>query len=306
MSTTAIHNIGELTTNDPANGGVMGRRHDAGVVLDEGLVAWVGDSRATPQADESIDACGRAVIPGFVDSHTHLVFAGDRAEEFERRMAGTPTGGGILRTVDATRAATTAELDALARRRRAEMLASGTTTVEVKSGYELTVHGERRMLEVARGLTDEVTWLGAHAVPTEFSSDRDGYVAVLTGEMLAACRPAARWADAFCDPVAFSVEECRAVLGAAAATGLGVRVHADQHADSGGAALAAELARRARTTAPSALATVPARSRTPVSWRPWCPVRSSARAPPTRTRASCAMPAWPSRSPRTAIPARRT
>jgi imidazolonepropionase len=243
MGSTAITNIGELTTNDPLSAdGPLGRRHDAGLVIEQGLVAWVGASRDTPQADDSIDAGGGAVIPGFVDSHTHLVFAGDRADEFEARMAGEPYGGGgILRTVEATRAASTGALDRAARRRLNEMRASGTTTVEVKSGYELSIDGERRLLDVAAGLTDEVTWLGAHAVPPEFAARRDEYVQLLIGPMLERCAPVARWADAFCDPVAFSVEECRAVLQAAKAAGLGIRVHANQLGDSGGVELAAEL-----------------------------------------------------------------
>ena len=182
MGSLAISNIGELTTNDSNAGeGPMGRRHDAGLVIDRGVISWVGASRDTPAADASIDADGGAVIPGFVDSHTHLVFAGDRADEFEARMKGLAyDGGGILRTVESTRAASTDALDRGARRRLAEMRSMGTTTVEVKSGYDLTVDGERRLLDVATSLTDEVTWLGAHAVPAEFAARRDEYVRVLT------------------------------------------------------------------------------------------------------------------------------
>jgi imidazolonepropionase len=243
VASIAITNIGELTTNDAAAGaGRLGRRHDAGLVLDQGVVAWIGASKDTPAADHSIDAGTGSVIPGFVDAHTHLVFAGDRADEFEARMAGAPfDGGGILRTVAATRAASTAALDRAARRRLADMLATGTTTVEVKSGYELSIDGERRLLDVAAGLTDEVTWLGAHVLPKEFASRRDEYVRLLIGPMLERCAPVSRWADAFCDPVAFSVEECRAVLQAAASSGLGIRVHANQLGDTGGVELAAEL-----------------------------------------------------------------
>ncbi len=243
MGSVAISNIGELTTNDRTLGeGAVGRRHVAGLVIDDGLVAWAGASADTPAADTSIDAEGGAVIPGFVDSHTHLVFAGDRADEFEARMAGVPyDGGGILRTVEATRAASTGSLDRAARRRLAEMRATGTTTVEIKSGYDLSVAGERRLLDVAASLTEEVTWLGAHAVPPEFAARRDEYLRLLTGPMLEGCAPVTRWADAFCDPVAFSVEECRAVLTAAKAAGLGIRVHGNQLGDSGGVELAAEL-----------------------------------------------------------------
>ncbi len=243
MASLAISNIGELTTNDARHGdGALGRLHDACLVVEGGLVAWVGPSSGAPAADDAIDARGGAVIPGFVDSHTHLVFAGDRADEFEARMAGAPfDGGGILRTVASTRAASTDDLERDARQRLAEMLASGTTTVEAKSGYDLTVGGERRLLEVSASLTEEVTWLGAHAVPPELAGRRDDYVGELSGSMLERCAPVARWADAFCDPVGFSVEECRTVLSAARAAGLGIRLHADQTADMGGAELAAEL-----------------------------------------------------------------
>jgi len=243
MRSIAIRNVGELTTNDvDAGDGPMGRRVDAGLVVEDGRVAWIGASRDTPAADDSIDAAGGAVIPGFVDSHTHLVFAGDRADEFEARMAGVAyDGGGILRTVAATRAARTGQLEADARRRLGEMRSTGTTTVEVKSGYDLSTDGERRLLDVAGSLTDEVTWLGAHAVPSEYAARRDDYVALLCGAMLERCAPAARWADAFCDPVAFSVEECRAVLSAAKGAGLGIRVHGNQLGESGGVELAVEL-----------------------------------------------------------------
>lgn len=243
MASLAVTDIGELTTNDPdAGDGPMGRRTGAGLVLDDGVVAWVGASRDTPAADGVLDAQGGSVVPGFVDSHTHLVFAGDRADEFEARMAGAPyAAGGILRTVASTRGADTDELAAGARRRLREMQASGTTTVEVKSGYDLTVEGEGRLLEVAGGVSDEVTFLGAHAVPAEHAADRDAYVALVAGAMLERCAPEARWADAFCDPAAFSVDECREVLVAARAAGLGLRLHANQFGDSGGVELAAEL-----------------------------------------------------------------
>lgn len=243
MGSLAVTGIAELTTNDPGTGdGPMGRRLDAGLVLDDGVVAWVGPSSDTPAADAGLDAQGAAVIPGFVDSHTHLVFAGDRVDEFEARMAGAPyAAGGILRTVSATRAAPTESLLRDARRRVREMHASGTTTIEVKSGYDLTVDGERRLLGVAGELTDEVTLLGAHGVPIEYAERRDEYVSLVAGAMLERCAPVARWADAFCDPGAFSVEECREVLVAARDAGLGLRLHANQFADSGGVELAAEL-----------------------------------------------------------------
>jgi imidazolonepropionase len=238
-----VRHIGELVTNDPTAGdGNVGRRHDAALLVDNGVVAWIGDSDQAPAADDVLDAAGAAVIPGFVDAHTHLVFAGDRSAEFEARMAGVAYDGrGIADTVTTTRSASRADLEALSRQRRAEMLAQGTTTVEVKSGYELTVDGEQRLVEIAHTLTDEVTFLGAHAIPQEFANDRDGYVALVAGAMLDACSSHARWADAFCESGAFSVEECRHVLGAAAKKGLGLRLHGNQLGHSGGVALAVEL-----------------------------------------------------------------
>jgi imidazolonepropionase len=243
VGSLAVTGIAELTTNDPTLGdGLLGRRRDAGLVLDDGVVAWVGASSDTPAADAAVDADGAAVVPGFVDAHTHLVFAGDRADEFAARMAGAPyDAGGILSTVAATRSASRDSLELDARRRLAAMQASGTTTVEVKSGYELAVDGERQLLEVAQALTDEVTFLGAHVVPAEYDGRRDAYVELVAGPMLERCAPVARWADAFCDPGAFSVEECRTVLEAARAAGLELRMHANQSRDDGGVELAAEL-----------------------------------------------------------------
>jgi imidazolonepropionase len=244
VGSLAFTNVGELTTNDPGLGeGPLGRRRDAAIALEDGVVAWVGASVDVPAVDECRDVGGAAVLPGFVDSHTHLVFAGDRVDEFEARMAGAPyDGGGILRTVTSTRASATETLEREARARLLSMRASGSTTVEVKSGYELTVEGERRLCEVASSLSSEVTFLGAHAVPPEFAGRRAAYVELVASSMLDACAPVARWADAFCDPVAFSVEECREVLIAARSAGLGLRLHANQLGDSGGVELAAELA----------------------------------------------------------------
>jgi imidazolonepropionase len=243
VSSLAISGISELTTNDPGLGdGPLGRLHDAGIILDGATVAWVGPSVATPSADHHVDAAGRAVVPGFVDSHTHLVFAGERSAEFEARLAGAPyTDGGILTTVAATRAASRSELRQHTARLLGAMRRGGTTTVEVKSGYELTVDGERRCCEVASELTEEVTFLGAHAVPEEFTHDRDGYVELVCGPMLDACRELVRWADVFCESVAFSVDETRAIAEQALAAGLGLRLHANQLGHSGGAALGAAL-----------------------------------------------------------------
>ncbi|HVB50632.1 MAG TPA: imidazolonepropionase [Acidimicrobiales bacterium] len=243
MSSLVVRNIGELLTNDPTIGeSPMGRRFNAAVVIDGGVVAWIGESAKAPAADSVIDAGGGAVLPGFVDSHTHLIFAGERSAEFEARMASVAyDGGGIWSTVKATRAASSEFLRRRSQRLRGEMLCQGTTTIEVKSGYELTVAGEQRLVEIASELSDEVTFLGAHTVPEEYASDRDGYIELVAGAMLDACSSHARWADVFCEGVAFSVDESRYVLGAAAQKGLGLRVHGNQLAHSGGIALAVEM-----------------------------------------------------------------
>jgi len=244
MSTRVIVNIGELITNDPTmgDGSVMGRCHDGAVALDSERVLWVGPSAQAPEADEMIDAEGAAVVPGFVDSHTHLVFAGERSDEFEARMAGERyDGGGIGRSVASTRAASTGELRRATSRRRTELLNNGVTTVEIKSGYELTTEGEVRLLDIANSFTDEVTFLGAHVVPEEYATNREDYVDLVAGAMLAACAPLARWADVFCDDGAFSVDESRRILLSARRAGLELRVHGNQLGDTGGVALAVEL-----------------------------------------------------------------
>jgi imidazolonepropionase len=244
MVTRVIDHIGELTTNDPLLGDEtsMGRLRDAAIVLDEERVLWVGPSADAPSADESIDAGGRAVVPGFVDSHTHLVFAGERSGEFEARMAGKRyDGGGIGLTVNATRAASSDELRALTSHRAEQLFAGGVTTMEIKSGYALNVAGEARLVGLASEFTDEVTFLGAHVVPDEFVHDRDGYVELVKGEMLESCKDYARWADVFCDRGAFSVDESRAVLLAARAAGLELRLHGNQLGETGGIRLAIEL-----------------------------------------------------------------
>lgn len=244
MTTRVICNVGELTTNDPTlgDGTSLGRLRDAAFVVDDDQVLWIGANGQAPDADEMLDVGGAAVIPGFVDSHTHLVFAGERSDEFEARMAGQRyNGGGIARTVTATRAASTEELSAGARVRVDELRRSGATTIEIKSGYELTTEGEVRCLDVAGEFTHERTWLGAHVVPREFAQDRDGYLTLLTTTMLDACAPHAKWADVFCDRGAFSVDEARTILEAARNKGLAPRLHANQLGHSGGIALAVDL-----------------------------------------------------------------
>ncbi|HET7328419.1 MAG TPA: imidazolonepropionase [Nocardioidaceae bacterium] len=244
MTSTVITGIAELVTCDPAvgDGSPLGLVRDAAVVVDGGTVAWVGGAAAAPQADAVVDAGGRAVIPGFVDSHSHLVFAGDRAAEFAARMSGERyAAGGIRTTVAATRAATDEHLTAQVARHVAEMRRQGTTTVETKSGYGLTVADEARALAVARQFTPETTFLGAHVVAPEYADDPDGYVDLVTGPMLAACAPHARWVDVFCERGAFDVDQSRAVLQAGKAAGLTPRLHANQLGHGPGVQLACEV-----------------------------------------------------------------
>jgi imidazolonepropionase len=241
MTALAIDSIGLLVTNDEALGeGPLGIVRDAALVIEDGGVVAI--ERAGADADERFDAAGRCVLPGFVDSHTHLVFAGDRAEEFAARMAGAPyEAGGIRVTTDATRAASSEELLSLARARRAEGVAAGLTHVEIKSGYGLDVETERRLCEVAAELTDDVTFLGAHAVPAEYEGRADAYVDLVCGPMLEACAPHCKWIDVFCERGAFDSDQSRRVLEAGAAAGLGLRVHGNQLGLGPGVKLAVEL-----------------------------------------------------------------
>ncbi|MFJ8310650.1 MULTISPECIES: imidazolonepropionase [unclassified Streptomyces] len=256
MTTTAITNIASLVTNDPSlgwgsprsskfeSGGrtPLGLIQDAAVVIDGDRVAWVGESSKAPATDNGVDAGGRAVIPGFVDSHSHLVFAGDRTQEFNARMSGQAyAAGGIRTTVAATRAASDEQLSANVARYIAEALRQGTTTQETKSGYGLTVADEARALRIAAGHTDEVTYLGAHILAPEYADDPAGYVALVTGEMLNACAPYARWVDVFCEKGAFDGDQARAILTAGKARGLLPRVHANQLTYGPGVQLAVEL-----------------------------------------------------------------
>lgn len=238
-----VDRIGELITNDPQHGTPLGLVTEAAVVIDEGRVGWVGPQAAAPAADERYDAGGAAVLPGFVDSHSHLVFAGDRAAEFAARMAGEPyTGGGIGTTVAATRDASHAQLHDTAARLRAEALRQGTTTIEIKSGYGLTVADEARMLRIAFEVSPESTFLGAHIVPGEYADRPDDYVDLVCGEMLDAAEPYAGWVDVFCEPgTAFDADQARRVLAAGAERGLDARVHANQLAPGPGAQLAVEV-----------------------------------------------------------------
>ena len=232
---TLITNVGELVTNagpddDPGQGpGPFAALTGAALVIDDGRVAWTGPAGQAPAADEAVDCGGRAVLPGFVDSHAHLVFAGERSAEFAARMAGQPyQAGGIRGTVAATRAAPDEELRANLGRLVREMMAQGTTTLECKSGYGLTAADEARAVALAAEVTAEVTFLGAHVVPPECQGDRAGYLDLVCGPMLGACAPHARWVDVFCERGAFDADEAAAVLAAGRAAGLLPRVHANQ------------------------------------------------------------------------------
>ena len=251
-----ITHIGELVTNDPAHGGLLGTIEDAAVVASKGIITWVGrteDLPADTDAIQSIDAGGAAVIPGYVDAHTHVVFAGDRADEFALRMAGASyeeileSGGGIYSTVEATRAATLGDLVSASVPRIDHMLVSGTTTAEVKSGYGLDIETEAKMLEAIVAINDITpidlipTFLGAHVVGPEYRERRSEYVDLVTGPMLDRVAPLAQFIDVFCDDAAFTLDETRAIVAAGQAHDLGVRLHVDQLSRSGGTALAAEL-----------------------------------------------------------------
>jgi imidazolonepropionase len=243
MTSLLLTGIAELVTNDPAHDGTPnGIVEDAAVVVESGRVSWVGRRREAPGADAVRDLGGRAVIPGFVDSHSHLVFAGDRAAEFAARMAGESyAAGGIRTTVAATRAAPDEQLAANVARLVAEMRRQGTTTVEIKSGYGLTALDEARGLAIARQYTDETTFLGAHVVPPEYAEDPAGYVELVTGAMLEAAAPYAKWIDVFCETGAFDVDQAKAILAAGRDKGLGGRLHANQLGPGPGVRLACEL-----------------------------------------------------------------
>ncbi|MBM4491183.1 imidazolonepropionase [Prescottella equi] len=241
--TTALTNIGTLVTNDPSLGdGPLGVRENAAVVFEDGVVAWVGDSADAPAADTGFDLGGRAVLPGFVESHSHLVFAGERAEEFAARMSGEKyAAGGIRTTIEATRAASDDQLAANARRLLDESLRSGSTTVEIKSGYGQSTRDELRSVQVAGRFTDEVTLLAAHVPPPEYAGRGDEYVTMAVDEMIPACAPYAKWIDVFCERGAFTVEQSRAVLAAGVAHGLIPRVHGNQLGEGPGVQLAVEM-----------------------------------------------------------------
>jgi imidazolonepropionase len=244
MTSTLITDIGQLVTNDSAlgDGSILGILRDAAVVVDDGLIVWIGSAAQAPQADARISADGRAVIPGFVDSHAHLMFAGDRVGDFTARMTGEQySAGGIRTTVAATRSASDEDLRANLQRLVHEMRRGGITTMEIKSGYGLTIPDEERSLRIASEVTSETTFLGGHVVPSEFAHDRRAYVDLVTGPMLDACAPHARWIDVFCDEGAFDADESRKILTAGIAAGLLPRVHGNQTSPGPGIALAVDV-----------------------------------------------------------------
>lgn len=237
MASTLITGIGLLSTQTE-----VGDVRDAAVVIEGSRIAWFGAGADAPSADAHVDVEGRAVIPGFVDSHAHLVFAGERSAEFAARMSGQPySAGGIRSTVTATRAASDDDLRANVRRLTSELIRSGSTTFEIKSGYGLTTQDEQRSLRIASEFTDETTYLGAHVLAPEFADDPAGYVSLVTGAMLDACAPHARWIDVFCDRGAFDADQAREILTAGVSAGLAPRVHANQLQHGPGVQLAVEL-----------------------------------------------------------------
>ena len=245
MTSTLVHNIGQLVTNDPQHDGTkLGVIENAALLIEDGVVAWAGtDSEApTHHIKHRLDAMGRSVIPGFVDSHTHMIFAGDRSKEFRARMLGESySAGGIGNTVEKTREASDDALRSNAQSLLNEAYSTGTTTIEIKSGYGLTVEDERRSLQIAATFTDETTFLGAHVVPVEYKKNPKDYVDLVTGPMLDAALPFSKWIDVFCDKGAFSVDDARTILKAGMAKGLLPRIHANQLQEGQGVRLGVEL-----------------------------------------------------------------
>ena len=245
MTSTLITNIGQLVTNDPTHDGTkLGLIKDGAVLIEGGVIAWVGPTVDAPtkQIKKTIDAEGMCVLPGYVDSHTHLIFAGDRSNEFRSRMLGESyTAGGIASTVEKTRKASDALLLSHAQFLLAQAHAGGTTTVEIKSGYGLTVKDERRSLEIAQKISDETTFLGAHVVPVEYRDSPKDYVDLVCGPMLDAVQSNAKWIDVFCDKGAFAVDDARRILKAGIAKGLLPRIHANQLQEGQGVSLGVEL-----------------------------------------------------------------
>ncbi|CAN2203126.1 HutI Imidazolonepropionase and related amidohydrolases [Candidatus Nanopelagicaceae bacterium] len=240
MSSIAFTNIETLVTNDFRIGdGTLGVLHGASLVVEDGLISQI-TQQIPSGVDSEIDCSGQTLLPGFVDSHTHLIFAGDRADEFSARSRGEKySAGGITSTVAATRAASDAALSQNAQRLLDEALASGTTTIEIKSGYGLTERDELRSIEIAKRFTDEATLLAAHVIPLEFKEDPDAYVALIIDSIIPAS--SAKWIDVFCDQGAFSPEQSEAILRAGIAQGILPRIHANQLTAGKGVELAVAL-----------------------------------------------------------------
>lgn len=251
-----VTDIGQLVTNDETRGALLGLVSGAAVAIEGALIAWIGDTGDIPTryaTFETLSADGGAVLPGFVDAHTHAVFAGDRAGEFSARLSGArydellADGGGIYSTIAATRSASVDELVEASLPRVARMLKSGTTTVEIKTGYGLDIQSETKILDaidcIREALPIDVvaSFLGAHVVAPEFKDDVAGYVDLVAGDMLDAVADRVAFVDVFCDDNAFTVDETCRIVDAARARGLAVRLHVDQFSRSGGTALAAEV-----------------------------------------------------------------
>jgi imidazolonepropionase len=238
-----ITNIGSLVTNDQSLGsGILGEIQNAALVIENDKISWVGVTNEVPDTDQQIDVAGKAVTPGFVDSHAHLLFAGERSKEFQARMKGEKySAGGIQSTVVATREASNEALEQNMLRLVSEMQRSGITTYESKSGYGLTTADETRALQIAAKQTPETTFLGAHVVPSEYAGKEDNYVDLVIGEMLDSVLPHAKWIDVFCDQGAFDVDQARQILQAGIEKGLLPRIHANQLTQGGGVQLAVEL-----------------------------------------------------------------
>lgn len=239
MPTTLFTNIGSLVM-PTAEVGVLETMSNAAFVVEDGLISWVGPADSAPSCDSVVDVAGACVIPGFVDSHAHLMFAGSREQEFEARMAGVSySAGGIKTTVAKTRAASDSELRANAQKLISEFYQSGITHFEIKSGYGLDVETEVRSLKIAREFTEDTTFLGAHVVPAD--QDPEAYVELVSTTMLDAAAPFAKWIDVFCDRGAFTLAQTRKILEAGIAKGLLPRLHANQIENLGAIALAVEL-----------------------------------------------------------------
>lgn len=240
MSSIAFTNIETLVTNDPSVGnGILGIVKGASVIVEDGFISQI--SHNVPSGvDAEIDCSGKTLLPGFVDSHSHLIFAGDRADEFSARSRGEKyTAGGIASTVAATRDASDETLSVNVQGLLNEAIASGTTTIEIKSGYGLTEKDELRSLELARKFTDETTLLAAHVVPVEFQSNPDAYVDLIIHSIIPSST--AKWIDVFCDQGAFSAEQSEAILRAGIAHGALARIHANQLTAGKGVEIAVTL-----------------------------------------------------------------